>query len=291
MSKESSPTSRWTVQDVLQWTTGYFREKGVPSPRLDAEVLLAHCLGVDRLRLYLNFDRPLAPEERAKYRGLVQRRAKREPVALIVGQKEFWSLPFRTVPGVLIPRPETEVLVQVVLEEISDRESPFILEIGTGTGAVAVALLKENPGARVIGTDLNLVALRTARANAKAAQVNSLHLVAGEMFAAFRPRSVFHVICSNPPYIPTAVIPTLAPEVRDFEPISALDGGPDGLDVIRDIIDQAGNFLLSGGALCLEVGDGQDRAVADLMTLAGFASVAALPDLAGKARVVKGKIP
>jgi release factor glutamine methyltransferase len=289
MNQESSRTSRWTVRDVLQWTATYFGEKGLDSPRLDAEVLLAHCLRVDRLHLYLNFERPLTPEEKAEYRNLVRRRAAREPVALIVGQKEFWSLSFRTAPGVLIPRPETEILVQAVLEEIREKESPLILEIGVGTGAVAVALLKEIPRARAVGTDLNLAAIATAAANAKAARVDTLSLVAGSLFAPFRPGPQFDIICSNPPYIPTAVIATLAPEVRDFEPATALDGGPEGLDVLKDIIAQAREFLVHGGALCLEIGDGQDHAVVDLMQCAGFVDVGVVPDLAGKPRVVKGK--
>jgi release factor glutamine methyltransferase len=274
---------------VLQWTATYFAEKGIESPRLDAEVLLAHCLRVERLHLYLNFDRPLSPEERTEYRNLVRRRATREPVALIVGKKEFWSLSFQTASGVLIPRPETEILVQAVLDEVRDREAPLILEIGVGTGAVAVAVLKEKPGARVIGTDLNLAAIATARANATCAQADGLTLVAGSLFAPFRSQAQFDIICSNPPYIPTAVIATLAPEVRDFEPMTALDGGPEGLDVLEAIIGQAQEFLTQGGALCLEIGDGQDGAVVSLMQSAGFDSVEVVPDLAGKPRVVKGK--
>jgi len=291
MNQEPSKAPRWTVHEVLQWTTGYFREKGIASPRLDAEVLLAYCLKVDRLQLYLNFDRPLSVEERATYRGLVQRRAKREPVSLIVGHKEFWSLSFRTVPGVLIPRPETEILVQVVLDEIRGIEAPRVLEIGTGTGAVAVALLKEKPGTRLVATDVSLLALQTAQGNACAVGAGALHLVAGELFSPFRPRPLFHVICSNPPYIPSAVIPTLEPEVRDFEPIAALDGGADGLGVIRDIIEQAADFLSPRGALCLEIGDGQDQSVMELMRLAGFGDITAFPDLAGKARVIRGRTP
>lgn len=289
MNQEASRSARWTVRDVLKWTASYFREKGMDSPRLDAEVLLAHCLGVERLQLYLDFERPLAPEERAAYRTLVRRRAMREPVALIVGKKEFWSLSFRTAPGVLIPRPETEILVQAVLEEIPDNTSALILEIGVGTGAVAVAVLKERLLARAIGTDLNLTAIATARANAKDAGTDALSLVAGSLYAPFRKGPRFDVICSNPPYIPRATIPTLAPEIRDFEPLSALDGGPDGLDLLREIIGQAGDYLRHGGALCLEIGDGQEGAVADLMQHASLEDIRVIPDLAGKPRVVKGK--
>lgn len=281
---------RWTVKDVLEWTARHFKDKGIRSPRLDAEVLLAHALGADRLRLYLNFDRPLSPDERSRYRELVRRRASREPVAYILGRREFWSLPIRTLPGALIPRPETEVLVESVVDKVRHAPHPRILELGCGSGAVAMAVLRENPRARMVATDISRQALEITRLNAHEIQVlDRLDLVASDLFDAIRPGGEFDVVCSNPPYIPTETIAQLDPEVRDFEPLTALDGGPDGLDVIRRLVEQAGVYLKTGGALVLEVGDGQAECVAQLVRGAGgFRKVAKHRDLSGMERVVKG---
>ncbi len=290
MKPPAEKQSLWTVKDVLEWTADYFRTKGIRTSRLDAEVLLAHSLGVDRLQLYLNLDRPLVPSERARYRELIQRRARREPVAQIVGSKEFWSIPFRTAPGVLIPRPDTETLVEVVLGEIKIKNQPKLLEIGTGSGAVAVAVLKESPGVRVVATDINTRALQITRLNAENAGVfKSLDLVAMDLFEALRSETEFDVICSNPPYIAAGEIPGLEPEVRDFEPLLALDGGPDGLDVIRRLAVGSKGHLAKGGKLILEIGEGQADAVGDILCqMAGLSKVETFRDLAGIIRVIKG---
>ncbi|MBM3298657.1 MAG: peptide chain release factor N(5)-glutamine methyltransferase, partial [Deltaproteobacteria bacterium] len=216
MEAQIEKPERWTVKQILEWTASYFKNRGIRAPRLDAEVLLAHALGTDRLYLYLNLDIPLLPEERGAYRELVRRRAAREPVAFIVGKKEFWSIPIKVVPGVLIPRPETELLVEAVIEEIHPIDSPRILEIGTGCGAVAVAVLREQPSARVLATDTNTRALVLTSANAEAAQVQkgSLDLLASDLFSAIRGGTEFDVICSNPPYIPSDMVPGLEPEIR-----------------------------------------------------------------------------
>jgi release factor glutamine methyltransferase len=288
MNQAHRSPARWTIRDVLQWTTEYFAKKGAQTARLDAEVLLAHCLAVDRLFLYLNLDRPLLPEEKSKYRNLVARRATREPVALITGKKEFWSIPLHVTAGVLIPRPETEILVEVALEEIGPKKSPSILEIGTGSGAITVAIMKERPDAWVVASDVNRLALETASLNSASVQVTP-SLIAAELFTAFKAGPVFDIVCSNPPYVPTDVIPTLAPEVCKFEPCSALDGGPDGLDVVRQITGQARQFLREDGGLIMEIGDGQEAEVRRLLTSAGFQEIKFFPDLAGIARVVKAK--
>ena len=279
------------MKDILEWTAEYFTSKGIKTPRLDAEVLLAHALGVDRLHLYLNFDRPLVEAERSRVRGLVQRRAQREPVARIVGVKEFWSIPFRTVPGVLIPRPDTETLVEAILTEIKDLPAPAILEIGTGSGAVAVAVLKERPHAWIVATDLSLLALDTARLNAMDAGIpKGPDLVAMDLFSAMKPGTVFDVICSNPPYIPSDDIHGLEPEVRDFEPRIALEGGPDGLDVIRRIARSVTNHLAPGGVLLMEIGQGQAESVSEILSHdAGLTVTGVVRDLAGTQRVVKAK--
>ncbi len=292
MEERPPKPDRWTVKAILEWTADYFREKGMSSGRLDAEILLAHALELDRLRLYLNLDRPLQPEERQRYRELVRRRAQREPVALITGRKEFWSIPFHVLPGVLIPRPDTETLVEAVNGDARGRTTAEVLEIGTGTGAVAVAVAKEIPDCRVTATDLDIGALGLAARNAVEAGVReSISFIASDLFEAVRPGPHFDVICSNPPYIPTGDIAGLQPEVRLFEPLRALDGGPDGLDVIRRIVQQAGAFLKEGGRLFLEVGDGQAGTVAALFeSLGGLHDVRSIPDLAGIHRVVGGKL-
>lgn len=294
LSRRSSSAQQrrtWTIRDVLAWTTGYFQEKGIPSPRLDAEVLLAHALAADRLYLYVNLDRPLSPEERQKLRECVARRAAREPVALITGVKEFWSIPFKVAPGILIPRPDTEILVEAVLDEIKDVASPQVLEIGTGSGAIAVSVAKDKPQARVLAVDINPIALQTAESNAEAAGVSqSVELAASDLFQGLAPDRRFHVICSNPPYVPTGEIARLEPEIRQYEPLQALDGGDDGLDVIRQIAAGAKNHLLPGGALILEFGDGQANAVKEILSReGGLGEIQITEDLAGIPRVAKGK--
>jgi len=291
MQEQPKKFQRWTIKDVLAWTTEYFAKKRIKTPRLDAEVLLASSLGVDRLQLYLNLDRPLLPQERERYRELVRRRGAREPVALIVGKKEFWSIHFRVVPGVLIPRPETETLVEIVLEEIRGVASPWILEIGTGSGAVAVSILQEHSDARVLATDINPLALKTASLNAQNAQLSrSFDCAALDLFSAIRPGAGFDVICSNPPYIPSGTVPLLEPEITEYEPLSALDGGVDGLVVIRELAAQARNYLKPKGALILEVGDGQAASVEEILSyVGGFHDIHKFSDLSGKQRVVKGR--
>lgn len=290
MTEHSATPERWTISSVLQWTAGFFRRKGIANPRLDAEVLLAQALGVDRLFLYMNYERPLLPAERERYREFVRRRAGREPVALIVGEKEFWSIRLQAVPGVLVPRPETELVVEVVLGAMKNIPSPLILEVGTGSGALSIALAKERPDVLIIATDVDPVALAVAAANMRAAGVSaSCRVVGMNLFAGLRPGPRFHLICSNPPYIPTDVIPTLQPEIVLFEPRRALDGGPDGLDVIRAMAASAPQFLMDKGVLALEIGDSQEAAVRELLSTAGLShDIRAFTDLAGKPRVVIG---
>lgn len=291
MEEQLKTPARWTIGAILNWTASYLADKGARAPRLDAEILLSHSLKVDRLYLYLNLDRPLGPDERSQFRDLVRRRAAREPVALITGKKEFWSISFRITPGVLIPRPETEILVGAVLEEIKDNPAPRLLEIGAGSGAVSVAVAGDNPRAEVIATDIDPAVLETARLNAEDVEVGaSVKFVAMDLFDAIRGGVGFDVIYSNPPYVPTDVIPALEPEVRDFEPHRALDGGPDGLDVIRRLAAHAMDFLNRPGALALEFGDGQEEDARNIFTSRGFGEIRIFRDLAGKARVIRGRV-
>jgi len=280
----------WTIKHVLEWTTGYFKTKSLGSPRLDAEVLLADSLGVDRLYLYLNLERPLSQRERDRYRQSIVRRARREPASLITGKKEFWSYEFRVVPGVLIPRPDTEILVECILREMSRFQDPLVLEIGVGSGAVSVSLLREHESCRAVGTDVSLAALMLARENAQVSGVKDrLHLAASDFFSSLKRGSHFDIVCSNPPYIPTCDIESLDPEIKYFEPVSALDGGSDGLDAIRKIAQDASHFLKPGGVLALEIGDGQSEKVSAIFNdSCGCRRVSVAKDLAGRGRVVMG---
>ncbi|AFM26593.1 peptide chain release factor N(5)-glutamine methyltransferase [Desulfomonile tiedjei] len=291
MEQQQRISQKWTIKDILEWTTAFFKKRGIRTARLDAEVLLAFCLSVDRLFLYLNFERPLSPSERMNYRELVRRRAMREPVSLIIGKKEFWSRTFKAVSGVLIPRPDTEILVEATLRALATIESPRLLEIGTGSGAISIVVALENPAARIVATDIDPLALDTAQENAALHGVASaITFVLGDLYAPFKEGERFHLICSNPPYIPTEVIATLEPEI-DYEPLLALDGGPDGLNVIRRIADGAPDFLLPGGSLLMEIGPDQEmQARTILEQTSSFVDIRITQDLAGRPRVVTGRL-
>ncbi len=272
----------WTPLDLVRWTTGYFKENGVPSPRLDAEVLLAFVLPVERIELYTAFERPVEPAERERFRELVRERAqKRRPVAYLTGVREFWSRTFRVDESVLIPRPDTETLVR----EAVAREPRRILEVGVGSGAVCGALALELPEAEIVGTDISESALEIARGNlaslgvAERCELRRADLVSG---------GDFDVLVSNPPYVPTAELAGLEPEVL-HEPRAALDGGADGLDVIRRLVEAAPKVLRRGGWLLLEIGAGQGSRVGALMEAAGFENTALCLDLAGVERVAAAR--
>lgn len=262
------PEESWTVLKLLQWTTDYLQRNNVPEPRTSAEVLLAHVLAEDRLFLYLNYDRPMEASELAAYRACIKRRLGGEPNQYITGLQEFWSLPLRVSPDVLIPRPETEVLVEAVLEFL-DKADPNldILDLGTGSGAIAIALARELPAARIVAADLSMAALRLAQENAKLNQVDErIIFVRGDMFRAIPGGSQrFKVVVTNPPYISNAEILELPREIRDFEPHHALEGGPDGLTAIRHIIAEAPTVLSQAGALFMEMGADQTENVSALV--------------------------
>lgn len=276
-----------TPLGLVEAAAGYFRDKGLDSPRLDAEVLLAHVLGTERLGLYLQFDKPLQPAEVDRYRDLVRRRARGEPSAYLVGRREFWSLAFEVGPGVLIPRPDTERLVEASLETMG--ETGTLAELGVGSGAVVVALLAEKPGWSAWAVDIEPAPLAAAEKNAGIHGVaDRLTLLAGDLFEPLAGRR-FDLIVSNPPYVETAAIEGLAPDVARYEPRRALDGGADGLDALRRILARAGEHLLPGGALAVEFGAGQEGAVERLAREAGFDTVEILADYAGKPRVLRAR--
>jgi release factor glutamine methyltransferase len=286
----SEPSQTWTILAVLNWTAQRFTEAGLGSPRLDAEVLLAHVLGYSRVQLYTRFDQPLERTELDAYRELIRRRLKGEPVAYLTGTKEFWSLAFKVDPRVLIPRPETELLVETALELTADLPAGVLADVGTGSGAIACALKKERPGWRVLATDVSGDALAVARENAARLGLD-LELLEGDLEAPLAAHAPLDLLVSNPPYIDAAELATLQREVRDHEPRLALSPGTDGLAVIRRLVAAAAALLRPGAALALEIGTGQGAAVRALLAGAGFVEVAVRRDYAGHDRVATGRRP
>lgn len=280
----STDADIWTTLKVLTWTTGYLAEKGVANARREAEWLLCEATGLDRVGLYLNFDKPMSDDELAAYRALVARRGKREPLQHILGTQEFDGLTFEVSPAVLIPRHDTETLLEQALQHAPHPRS--ILDIGTGSGCIAIALAKRLPGAAVTAVDLSAEALVVAQRNAELHGA-AVELLQGSFFEPVAGRR-FELIVSNPPYITTADLAGLQPEVRDYEPNLALDGGADGLDAYRAIVSQAADHLQPGGWLWFEVGAGQAADVAALLAQAGFGGIITASDPGGIERVVGG---
>jgi release factor glutamine methyltransferase len=262
-----------SVAGLLAAAAPYLAERGVPSPRLDAELLLAEAIAAQRIDLYTHPERPVDAAEVDAFRELIRRRGRREPVAYLLGRRAFRRLTLRVTPDVLIPRPETEHLVEIALAA----RPASVLDVGTGSGAVALAIADEAPGTRVCGTDASEAALAVARANGLEDARHADLVVDGPWDA----------VVSNPPYVPDGT--SLEPELG-FEPPEALFGGPDGLDVIRRLVPAAVGVLAPGGLLALEVGAGQAVTVAGLLAAAGYAEVGTVRDLAGHERVVHGRI-
>jgi release factor glutamine methyltransferase len=278
---------KWDVLKILNWTKGYLAEKGVENPRLEAEWMLCEALSLDRVGLYLNFDRPLNDIELAAYRSMVARRGRREPLQYILGNQEFLGLEFEVTPAVLIPRHDTEVLVAEAVRH--GKEAKTILDIGTGSGCVAVCLAKALPEIEISTVDVSEEAIEVARRNADRNEV-TVQFFHGSLFEPFAGRR-FDMIVSNPPYIPAAELQTLQPEVKEFEPVTALDGGADGLDFYRRITSAAPEHLNPGGWLLYEVGAGQAPQVLDLLKEAGFTGDCfTRKDHGGIERVVGGKL-
>jgi release factor glutamine methyltransferase len=275
-----SEARRFTTLGLAELAAGYLRERGIRSARLDSELLLAHVLGVERLALYTGFDLEVQAPERTRYRELVRRRGQeREPLAYLVGTREFWSRPFRVTPATLIPRPETERLVETVLA----LPGSSALELGVGSGAISVTLALERPDLRLVATDKSLAALEVAASNARTLQAaERVRLVCGDGFEAIR--GCFDLVISNPPYVQSDQLAALEPELR-HEPRLALDGGMDGLDLIRQLVREAPSRLHARGCLAFEFGEGQAQAVGELLRDAGARHLEIQKDLAGKERV------
>jgi len=281
----------WTTLGVLDWTTQRFTEAGIAAARLEAQILLAFALGCTRTQLYMNFDQPLGEPELAKYRGLIKRRLAGESVSYLVGETEFWGLPFTVDASVLVPRPDTETVIEVVRVVRPDRGAPCrLLDLCTGSGVIAVSLAREYPAAQVVATELSPAAAAIARGNAARNQVaDRVDVREGDLFAPVRGER-FDLIAANPPYIATAVIATLSAEVRR-EPVVALDGGRDGLAFYDRICGEAGAHLGERGALVVEHGFDQADAVRARFEAAGFTGVTLVHDLGKNPRVTWGRLP
>lgn len=277
----------WTILRMILWSAEYLKNKGVETGRLDAEWLLAAALGVDRLQLYLKYDRPLSSEEREAFKPLLRRRAGREPLQYIIGRTGFRELELKTDPRVLIPRPETEVLVQEVLDWAS-AGAESVWDMGTGAGAVALSLAAEGTWTRLVATDVSPEALSVAADNAERYDLGGhVEFREGSLFEPLEEGERFDVIVSNPPYIAEGEKGELQPEVRDWEPSEALFAGEDGLDVIRQLVAGAPNHLVSGGLLALECGLGQAEGIAaDVQATGAFGAVRIRADLTGRPRFV-----
>lgn len=278
----------WTTAAVLDWTIKRFTDAKIDAARLEAQVLLAHALACTRVQLYTNFDRPLDEPELARARGLIKRRLAGEPLAYLVGSQEFWSLPFLVDPSVLIPRHDTETVIQVVLDHV-DRKAPHrILDVCTGSGILAITLARELPASTVIALDISPAATALAARNAELNKVSDrVTLLTGDLLAPLTTET-FTIIVSNPPYIPSATIPTLDRDVL-HEPRLALDGGPDGLTFYRRLIPSLAPHLAPGSLIALEHGHDQAPAVAALLT--PLATPHLSLDLQKNPRVTWGQVP
>lgn len=288
MSQRDNQVQSWTISRVLKWTAEYFATNGIDSPRLTAELLLSHVLKIERLDLYLRFDQPLNGLEREGFREAIRRRIQREPVAYITGEKSFWTLDLAVDPAVLIPRPDTETLVESALDLIGEEAAVSVLDLGTGTGCIGLAIAAEREQAFVVAVDASDAACRVARKNVAAAGLSGrMSVVNGNWCDPVMPGSGFDLVVSNPPYIPSEDILALSPEVRDHEPLSALDGGADGLSCYRILVETVAAVLRCGGWLVMEIGFDQKEAVTNLARNTGFYDrFEAKKDLGGQDRVV-----
>lgn len=287
----------WSVRRVLEWTAGFFVRKAVDAPRLSAELLLAHVLGVPRIKLYMDYERPLSDRELTSCRALVKRAGEHEPIAYLTGRAHFFNLELEIEPGVLIPRPDTETLVENVLQmarHTVGMDSPRVLDLCTGSGCIALAIAQNLKSANVIASDISDKAAALAQRNAeRLGLAERVRVLKGDLFEPLSQLvdvQPFDLIVSNPPYIPAAQIPQLDRNVRDYEPLAALDGGLDGLTIHRRILAEAPQRVVSGGRIYLEIAFDQGELARQLMAEHhAFEEVKILKDYSGRDRVVTGR--
>jgi release factor glutamine methyltransferase len=289
MTQANAP---WTVGRVLTWASDDFRTRGYDSPRLDAELMLCRVLGCDRVRLILDSARPLDNDDLTRYRDLIQRRRKGEPVAYILGEREFYGMSVRVDARVLVPRPDTETLVETALRR-SERVNQYglALDLCTGSGCVAIAFARSRPTWQVWATDVSGDALDVARDNAQRLGTPNIAFRHGDLFAPLPEAQRFTLITANPPYIPNSEIDGLMPDVKDYEPHLALDGGDDGLVLVRRILEAARTRLQTSGIIALEIGHDQAPRVDDLMRALGYTEIERDRDYGGHERIVSARWP
>jgi release factor glutamine methyltransferase len=286
-------TEPWTIARLLRWAAEDFTKRGIATARLDAELLLGKVLGLDRVKMIVEGLRVLSDAELALYRDLIKRRRSYEPMAYILGEREFYALPIRVDRRVLIPRPDTEALVDVALERTASRSMyARALDLCTGSGCVAIAIAEKRPTWHLTAVDLSEDAAIVARENSlRCGVVRQISVMTGDLFTPVDPNARFELVTANAPYIPSGEIAGLEAQVRDFEPRAALDGGVDGLDLIRRIVTEAPRFLSSGGVLALEVAWNQAPSVSELLARSGFDAIERRKDYGGHERVVSGRMP
>lgn len=283
----------WTIGRLLTWTTDYLKQHGADSPRLDAEVLLAHARGCPRIQLYADFEEVAPDDLRTAFRQLVKKRAEGMPVAYLVGKREFFSLEFKVTPDVLIPRPETEHVVMTILDRIKGQggDPVEVCDMCTGSGCIAIVIAKRAPSARVTAADVSPAALTVARDNATAhGVIERMTFVESNLFAALPADQQFDFIVANPPYVSTREFAELSPMVRDYEPRQALEAGEHGLSVVEQLVPQAAQHLRPAGTLAIEISPMIATDVVSLVARqASFEEPSVVKDLAGHARVVVAK--
>jgi release factor glutamine methyltransferase len=292
-----STDSEWTIIKLLKWTTSYFESHDIDGPRIEAEILLAHALQLQRIDLYLQYDQPLSGNELSRFKNLIKRRIHKEPVAYIVGSKEFWSMDFMVSKDVLIPRPETEFLVEAALnllpQDTASRPMSTpkrILDLGTGSGAVVLALASMRPCHLFFASDRITAAVKLAKQNAKHHGFeNRVGFICTDWFGSFKNKKpLFDMIVSNPPYVPSRIIGKLQPEIVKHEPILALDGSEDGLSCLRHIIDNAHLYLQQKGHLLLEIGHDQRDDVRKIVNqCAKYENIVYTKDYSGYDRIIQ----
>jgi release factor glutamine methyltransferase len=288
-SSDNAESTPWTVRRILDWTIDHLKKHGSESPRLDAEILLAHARGCQRIELYTRYDEVMTQPQREIMRGLVRRRANAEPVAYLVGHREFFSLSFEVTSDVLIPRPETETLVLEAIEIANGLAAARILEIGTGSGCIAVSIAKQCPRATIVTVDVSEVAIAVAQRNAqKHGVADRIHFRHGSMFDPVGADDRFDLLVSNPPYICSREIADLSADVRDHEPHLALDGGEDGLQFARTIVADGPKFLDPGSVILMEISPEQSGEVCECsQQVDDIDSCRVIRDLSGTVRVMK----
>lgn len=287
---EAAAAKPWTIARLLGWTREHLEKHGVESPRLCAELLLADALKCERLRLFTRYEESPAEPVLARFREHVREAAGGKPIAYILGRREFFSLSFEVSPDVLVPRPETETLVERTISLLRERSAPRVLDVGTGSGCIAIALAKHLPSAQLFASDVSEAALAVARRNASASGVaDRIEFRSGDLLAPWSDAPAYDVIVSNPPYIGTREAGDLPRNVRDFEPHLALFAGEDGLSIIRRLSREAGALLAEDGHLLMEVAFDQSAAVRDLMESAGWGDILCYRDALQHERVVHGR--